>query len=884
MATEEAREPAAALGHANLAEVRALASSPAVSVVSTDVFDTLVWRRVAEPVDVFSVLGERLAARESLAPSLSPSAFGQVRENAERIVRGSFLASHGQTEIRLSEIYDAIPDEVFAGGSRRDAQEGEIDLEREIVVPDLDVLDLLRLAHEHGKALVAVSDTYLSADQLRSLFAQPALSDLPFRHVFTSSDQRENKSGRLWDIALAAIDEPPERILHIGDNEEADVVHPARRGVRTFYLRRRSDELQALLSGEEVFRNGGGDGAAARSVQPRPSGADFGLTTLRAKLEHRKELARMPSALAAFWRFGATVYGPALTGFAEWVHERTREAGASRALGMMREGGFLAEMVNAAAPAVAEPVSAEPLWINRDICARAAIGSCTVKELEALVVRRTPPTLAQLCGQLRIGVNELPALAGHADTSLTDPVVRTLALEAIVETPAVREKVIDMARVLRERLVRLIDSIAPGPEPLVVVDLGWGASIQRRLLRALEQAGSSRRVIGLYLLTHEGASEAVLDGGEVHGFLANCGTPHHVSKLVMRSPEILEQALMPAHGTQVDIDDALEPILAESGPPSLQHVEAQSLRRGVLACQREYLRYALELPGKLTPLSLASEAVAPLIIRSIVAPTSDEARLFGRWTHDENQGSDRAESILGVDWEEKVRHLSPAQLQQIPMDDLYWPYGLARAADPALGDLAAAASAGVIGWDATSSDLETGPMTIEIVAGIGAEHSTRYHEVPTRNRHGLSLARVSLNAGGIERLRIQLSERPSITRIDWIALKLWLQGERDPVKVRLDGPESFALLEPRDMFVVSPNLFVSTAWRPQLELDIRRLAEPVASRVDVEVAFASLASSELVPGPGSARAMLSAERDLRALRASASWRLTAPLRRLKGAR
>src|SRR5437879_5074605 len=54
-----------------------------LQAVSVDVFDTLLWRAVAEPVDAFVLLGERLAAAGALADDAPPAVFAKLREAAE---------------------------------------------------------------------------------------------------------------------------------------------------------------------------------------------------------------------------------------------------------------------------------------------------------------------------------------------------------------------------------------------------------------------------------------------------------------------------------------------------------------------------------------------------------------------------------------------------------------------------------------------------------------------------------------------------------------------------------------------------------------------------------------------------------------------------------
>src|SRR5205823_5798496 len=101
--------------------------------------------------------------------------------------------------------------------------------------------------------------------------------------------------------------------------------------------------------------------------------------------------------LQPFWRYGAACLGPALSGFAEWVVDRAAACGTSRVFCLMREGELLADMVNAAADLGAAELRADPIWLSRQVCARASIVEGTEQELRELLGRRRPPTVRELC-------------------------------------------------------------------------------------------------------------------------------------------------------------------------------------------------------------------------------------------------------------------------------------------------------------------------------------------------------------------------------------------------------------------------------------------------------------------------------------------------------
>ncbi len=853
-------------------------SSPAVKAVSTDVFDTLLWRTVPEPIDAFPVVARRLRERGLLCPDLDVHGFARLREAAERRVRTRRMASAGQSEIRIDEIYQAIPAWVFGddSGGRFDATQVELDVEHELVVPDLDVIELLAAAARAGKQLIAISDTYLSAHQLRGLLAQPGFSSLHLDEVFSSSDHRVNKSGGLFEIVLRALGLSPAEMVHLGDNLEADVDTPARLGLSTFYFERRPEAYRVVAEKERRFLPAAGESAEEGTLAS-------GLTAARTKVLARPGRVQLPAALRPHWDYGAVVLGPLMAGFAEWIHGWCERTGEWRVLCLMREGAFLAELIDRAGEQLGRDLEAVPFWLNRTVLLRASIAEGSPDELNRFMHRRSQPTVEAICRELGVALSELPDLVGHARTTTNDSVVRALLLDRLSGDDAIRVGMVSRARELRERIGAYIDLVARDETRLTLVDLGWGASIQGLLRGVLDQSGREQELAGLYLLTHEGAADHVSERSEVHGFLGDFGLPARTVVATLRSPEVLEQVCMPPFGTQIDLDENLEPVLAPQDIPALQQVEADAARKGILAFQREWGRYRAGLPGKLPSLESAKHLLRPILLRSVVAPTAAEVATLGAWHHDENQGSRRTDVIADPAVLPRLRYMGAEQARDLPMTELYWPFGLAAQVDEHWPELMAAAAAGQISWGALAAQLETGAFRIQATRGIWPDDQPEIELTPTRNRFGLSSVTATLWAPQVTELTLRPAQLPCIMRIDWIELRCWPQGH-DVATVRLGGADVLAPLRLVNCIRLGPNLVIVHGGQSNLAFDVGAAVPGVVARVDVEVAFASLAipHSPALAGGTRFHNIVEAERAYDALVGSLSWRATAPLRRLKG--
>ncbi|MDX6644206.1 MAG: hypothetical protein QOD76_2168, partial [Solirubrobacteraceae bacterium] len=167
VAPEQLRASAPASEDSRLAPAFEALGAPGVEAVSVDVFDTLLWRKLPEPVDAFVLLGQRLAADGALADDVTPGVFAKLREAAEKRAREVSSGRGRGVEIGLRDIYARLPARVFRGAlSTDDLVEREVELERSLLVADLDIVELLKAARVRGKRTLAISDTYFSEEHL----------------------------------------------------------------------------------------------------------------------------------------------------------------------------------------------------------------------------------------------------------------------------------------------------------------------------------------------------------------------------------------------------------------------------------------------------------------------------------------------------------------------------------------------------------------------------------------------------------------------------------------------------------------------------------------------------------------------------------------------
>ncbi len=825
-----------------------------IAVLSLDIFDTLLWRIVPEPVDAFGLFGHRLMGLGYLDPGTSPAAFARLRQRAEERARLLVGPAGESQEVHLHHIYRQLPEHIFSGITPAVVADLEVEFEREITFPDLEILQLVRLAQEkYDVKTVLVSDTYYSEKQLRRILSRPPFEDVVIDQVFTSSDRKVGKGFGLFERVLEETGHRPEEVLHVGDHEEADVAAAAKEGIQTVHFERFSAAATAVLEQEGTLRSrpkpqrerlatktvvSGG-----RRIRLDPTSGDFGLTAIRSKSLARPEVDSLAQSAQPFWRFGTSVLGPSSVAFAEWVHAQAHARGYTRVHCLMREGEFLSRLLDGAATYVDNPVEARKFWASRQVTARAAIFEASREELSGFLNRRRPPTMRQFLEALGLSLSTFPELFSHGEGRLDDPRLFERVMDLVERRPEVRAAIVDEAALLRRRLLTYFEREAGDQHRILLADLGWGATIQANLQKVFDSSGLRVQVHGLYLATNDAAVDRILSGVRAEGFLTSAGTPVPESSYISRSPEIIEQSFMHDVGSLANYTSDGEPVCEELRQDPVQGLQRVAVQAGILAFQQEWARYRTVVPESVSLLQPAArEQLLEMIMRFILRPTHEEALMFSGWLHDDNFGSDDTETVVSGSLRSALKYMTPEQYLDLPTTKTFWPFGLAAIYEPALGSAAAAVAEGMVSPDVfVQSEVHAMPIFLD--DGSGFEERVR--TLVRINGAGLCFGREVMATRAVHAVRLAFPGGPGIVRVDRLSFSFSVEGAAEPVVVVIDSLDGFASLEHDFAQPLSPNVLVGRQQAPQFIYTCPREWRDLVYRLEVEAAFAWLPTAAL---------------------------------------
>lgn len=193
-------------------------------IISFDVFDTLIFRPVAQPTDVFYLIGEKLGILD----------FKNIRIRAEWDAREKCHARYGHTEVSLEDIWKRL--EQDAGLPAGEGIRLEQEIEKKLCYANPFMLEVWKRLREMDKKIIVVSDMYLPEDCIVDILETSGYTGA--EKVYISNVYHKNKAGgKLYEAVIGdwygsdAANKNGFSIVHIGDNPHSDVEMAKKNGM-----------------------------------------------------------------------------------------------------------------------------------------------------------------------------------------------------------------------------------------------------------------------------------------------------------------------------------------------------------------------------------------------------------------------------------------------------------------------------------------------------------------------------------------------------------------------------------------------------------------------------------------------------------------------------
>jgi predicted HAD superfamily hydrolase len=586
---------------------------------SFDIFDTILVRTWAKPIDLFWELGVHL--RQNQLIHISSEIWQDIRVKSECAARQKSKTG----EVTLQNIYEElVPVFDWSSTEAKKAIALEIQLERLSLRPIPETQHRIQTLHQQKQAIAYLSDMYLPTELIKDLLKAHQIwadGDL----LYVSAEVGVGKgSGQLFQHHLDRQGLMAPQLHHSGDNLHADINVPKKMGIQvTPFLQAHLNRYEQQISDNEKLP-----------------------LRFRSLLTGASRLCRLKCLendlhKQTIWKTAANVIAPLIFGFVHWVLTEAKHKGIQRLYFMARDGQILLKTAQVICRKWGYDIDCRYLYGSRQAFHFPSI--LELKETEFNWIFDNPEFLSVriVCKRVNLQPEQIAdTLSSYGfsaekwDQNLTHQ--EELSLKAIFEEPSVAEIIISMAEIQREKALGYFRQEGMGDGVhFATVDIGWSGKSQRSLSRLLAAGelylpeGVSGFFFGLLSRTQAFPTDRLMPY-----FLEHDNT---TERRFLCDTQILELFLAADHGSTVGYEEQNDRYI-----PVLRSEKNESgITWSVLTQQQAVIEFTEQLTDSLNPDECKAEhfqqITENLLQTFLYRPSKEEAEAFGRQSFSQHQ-------------------------------------------------------------------------------------------------------------------------------------------------------------------------------------------------------------------------------------------------------
>lgn len=291
----------------------------ASEIISFDLFDTLIMRKAYTYTDIFDLVDLKLRHIGIVIPD-----FAERRLSAEKV-----LSKNGAPTLEM--IYETLLQQL--GGSFFSADELAViewEIDYNTMLPRREVCEIYKSVLSSGKKVIITTDTYYRRERIKELILRFGLDG--FDNVFISCECGTSKSLKLYDIVIANYKNKV--ILHIGDDETADILETGKREIDSY----------RIYSGSRLFDELGGLGIENQmnTLSDRLKCGLFISQIFNTPFQFERENCNVSVSNAH--NIGYLFCGPMITDFIFWLNEQIKKYNFKQILFCARDGYLIGRL------------------------------------------------------------------------------------------------------------------------------------------------------------------------------------------------------------------------------------------------------------------------------------------------------------------------------------------------------------------------------------------------------------------------------------------------------------------------------------------------------------------------------------------------------------
>jgi predicted HAD superfamily hydrolase len=568
------------------------------SIVSFDIFDTLLRRPYLYPTHLF----------DELACQLRQPSFGFRRRVAESMARKKY---ENQLDVTLVQIYEFLEEDI----------EYELSLERESLYLRKEVAKFFQFVRSKGKIVVGLSDTYLPSDFIEN---QLKSEGVIFDELIVSSSQKAAKfDGSAFRHLAQKYKVAFSKILHLGDNPHSDYASPIRFGLKAALLGDHQPRQENSQSVDSLLTKLGSRGSFASSK----TGAL--LRDMRFAHGHGE-----------FWHdLGLYHAGPVLYGFAQWVNDYVSRHDIDKVVFIARDGWLPYLAFQELRP----DVSASYAYLSRAVLVKAGLALMSETVIKNLVSGIPAPASDYINRLGDIGQKLAPEAARFfsGDPLITDDYTRRMLSRFFLSK---KELLLSYGEGAKNLLHEYLSELGVfAAKNVAFVDVGWSGTGALLLHELFPEADNWNY---LYFGTLERFEPKK---AKHYSYFFQLGQPELYTNLTLECIEIVEFIFSSSEASAIGLERTPNGVAAVFPEDSAVRQERLKLNKRLETGVLRFFQFVKENPAYLYNKSATCETVYSILENILRTDDLDTIRKLGEIQHQLGLGDSKMETLLSND-------------------------------------------------------------------------------------------------------------------------------------------------------------------------------------------------------------------------------------------
>ena len=434
-------------------------------VISFDIFDTLILRPFAKPIDLFMVIGNKLGIMN----------FQNIRVESETIARTKKEITHKTREVTIYDIYAEVAEQT--GIDIQTGVDTEFETEMEFCFANPYMLQLFKMVKEMGKEIIIASDMYLPHDMMKKLLESCGYTE--YTKLYVSCDYLCSKrTGGLYKNIMR--DFAGKKIAHIGDNFTSDVSSAKNTGISGMFYK----SCHAIGN---------------------PYRAD-GMSELVGSFYSGIVNTHLHNGISEYnlhYEFGFIYGGLYILGYCNWIHKKAKQEGIDKILFLSRDGYVYQKVFNM----MFDDIPNEYVYWSRIITIKSTIETSRMDFLKRMIISKTNLQQSYTIREMLDSIS-LSALipkfieSGFKENQLFAPELIEKAKKVFIDNWDI---VIKSYEKDKEMAKQYLESVVKGCNKVAAVDVGWIGTNVMSIKRIIEEDTSLSCDVKCYIAACNGA-------------------------------------------------------------------------------------------------------------------------------------------------------------------------------------------------------------------------------------------------------------------------------------------------------------------------------------------------------------------------------------------